>query len=234
MQINSGCLFFFTCYIITRLCVISHITNLLDFSWRSIWQEQMLIICLYLMFPFQGCASCLCLNWRRRWRKWRLPSGVTVKSWSRLWLCEMNWIMKRRYFHLKVIEKKLTYSYVFTIVFYCISASSARVSLKVFLNPGEEQLHLAADRRAEQAEGAPGAAAEKEENQKHHNNRAQRPESDEHAHPGNGESRQCRRHKDPQDIPSVCDDNAVRAWWLDRSLAFLHHWGSAVNLLPLH
>lgn len=85
------------------------------------------------------------------------------------------------------------------------------------LNPGEEQLHLAADRRAEQAEGAPGAAAEKEENQKHHDNRTQRPENDEHAHPGNGESR--RKQKDqhvflPRVMITPCERDDRTDRWL--------------------
>lgn len=62
-------------------------------------------------------------------------------------------------------------------------------TLQAFLNAGEEQLHLAADRGAEQAEGAPGAAAQKEEVQKHHHNGAQRPEDQQHARPGDGEWR---------------------------------------------
>ena len=51
----------------------------------------------------QACVSCLCPSWPRLWRKWRRPSAATVKSWSRLWPCETNWTMKRRYFDLNQI-----------------------------------------------------------------------------------------------------------------------------------
>lgn len=138
------------------------------------------------MFTSQGCVSCPCLSWRRRWRKSRRRSAATAKSWSRLWPCEMNWTMKRRY-----LNELSVFSTNRLILLFL-------VTWNMFLNPGEEQLHLAADRRAEQAEGAPGAAAEKEENQKHDDNRTQRPENDEHAHPGNGESRRHRKRKDEQ------------------------------------
>lgn len=57
------------------------------------------------------------------------------------------------------------------------------------LKTGEERLHLAADRRAEQTEGAPRAPAEEEENQRHDHNWTQRPEDGQHAHTGHGESR---------------------------------------------
>lgn len=58
----------------------------------------------------------------------------------------------------------------------------------VLCKTGEEQLHLAVDRCAEPAEGAPWAAAQEEENQKYDYNRAQRPEDSQHAHTRHGES----------------------------------------------
>lgn len=52
--------------------------------------------------------------------------------------------------------------------------------------PGEEQLYLAAHRRAEQTEGAPRAAAQEEENQEYDYDWAQRPE-DKHTRTRHGE-----------------------------------------------
>lgn len=52
----------------------------------------------------QGCVSCLCLSWPRLWRKWRRPFAATAKSWSRLWPCETNWTMKRRYFDFYLLN----------------------------------------------------------------------------------------------------------------------------------
>lgn len=69
----------------------------------------------------------------------------------------------------------------------CSASPSARAVIP-FVAAGEEQLHLAAHRRTEQAEGAPGAAAEKEEDPEHDDDGSQRPEKQQHTHPGNGES----------------------------------------------
>lgn len=52
---------------------------------------------------------------------------------------------------------------------------------------GEEQLHLAADRCAEQTEGAPRAAPQEEENQKYDFDRAQRSEDGQHPRTRHGE-----------------------------------------------
>lgn len=56
-------------------------------------------------------------------------------------------------------------------------------------HPGKEQLHLAAHRRAESAEGAPRAAAQEEENPQYEHDGTQRPAGRQHAHPGHSESR---------------------------------------------
>ena len=88
MQTNSGCTFFM-CYIITTqsLCDFTHHKStwfLLKMHLTRTKNALSLHLascrCLYLVFVFQGCVSCLCLNWRRRWRKWRRPSSVTAKS----------------------------------------------------------------------------------------------------------------------------------------------------------
>lgn len=52
----------------------------------------------------------------------------------------------------------------------------SHVKLSYYTKTGEEQLHIAADRRAEQTEGASRAATEEEEDQKYSYYRAQRPE----------------------------------------------------------
>lgn len=61
--------------------------------------------------------------------------------------------------------------------------------MELCIKTGEEQLHFAADRRPEQTEGAPRAAAQEEENQKYDYDRTQRPEDSQHAHTRHSESR---------------------------------------------
>lgn len=56
------------------------------------------------------------------------------------------------------------------------------------IKTGEEQLHLAANRRTEQTEGAPRAASQEEENPKYEYNRPQWPEDRQHAHTRHSES----------------------------------------------